>query len=152
MPILSSCSLNIQESFGRRSWLLADGAAGRSSLFRPLKNDARDTSFLLLEMTANKLAEDEREQRAFEMKFGQRGGGVSLTHSLTQTLFSPSSNFKMAQTLVTFPRRISLPNHLSISFSAHKRQSIFDLVPPAMGHRGCRRPWLHPEWQGCHQV
>ena len=52
--------------------MLADGAAGRSSLFRPLKNDARDTSFLLLEMTANKLAEDEREQRAFEMKFGQR--------------------------------------------------------------------------------
>ena len=49
-----------------------------------------------------------------------------------------------------FPR-ISLPNHISISFSAHKRQSIFDLVPPAMGHWGCRCR-LHPEWQGCHQV
>ena len=27
-----------------------------------------------------------------------------------------------------------LPNHFSISFSTHKRQSIFDLEPLAMGH------------------
>ena len=92
--------------------MLADGAAGRSSLFRPLKNDARDTSFLLLEMTANKLAEDEREQRAFEMKFGQRGGGVSLTH--TDSLL-PFFQFQNGADARNFPSP-DLPSKSSFHF------------------------------------
>ena len=96
-------------------------------------------------MTADKLAEmrNYETSSSSNMKFGTGEGGKK--RNIEEGSFSFPSlrsiqiliRVKFTPLLFVIPfSSFWVPNHFSISFSTHKRQSIFDLVPSAMGHGG----------------